>query len=116
MHIEPAFRRIAPASAMPPMQCRARGSRFAMVLRHIGLVLGMLLLAAGGAITLLALYGLHALPPAEDLARAGDDMATFRCGMPAAAAIVALMFALPTAAVGGTLMAWWRPVRRWRDR
>ncbi len=96
MHIEPAFRHIVPASAMPPMQSRARGSRIVTVLRHIGLVLGMLLFAASGAIALLALDGLHALPPAEDLPRACDDMTTFHCGMPAAAAIVALMFALPT--------------------
>lgn len=85
--------------------------RVAVAMRYIGLVVGILLLAAGAVIAVSALCGLYALPPAQDLARAGDDMATFRCGMPAAAAIVALMFSLPVAVFGGALTLWCRPER-----
>lgn len=77
----------------------------------IGFVVGLSLLAAGVAIALLAPYGLSALPTAQDLAPASDDMAAFRCGMPVAAAIVGLMFSVPVAAIGGVLMRWGRPAQ-----
>lgn len=103
MPIESTSHRVVATS---PGHRARRGTRdrrvtMAMAMRYIGLVVGMLLLAAGVAIALLALNG----------ARAGDDMATFRCGMPAAAAIVALMFSVPVAAIGGALTLWCRPAR-----
>ncbi len=87
--------------------------RTATILRCLGLVIGALLLAAGAAIAVLALHGLHTLPPPEI---GPDGQSAFRCGMPVAAAIVALLFALPTAGIGGMLMAWCQPARTQPDR
>lgn len=101
MPIESTSHRVVATSPGHRARRGTRDRRVTMAMRYIGLVVGMLLLAAGVAIALLALNG----------ARAGDDMATFRCGMPAAAAIVALMFSVPVAVFGGALTLWCRPAR-----
>lgn len=116
MPIESGSPRVAPTSTARRAQRGARDRRVAVAMRCIGGVGGLSLLAAGMAIALLALHGLSALPTAQDLAPASDDMAPFRCGMPVAGAIAGLMFALPVAAVGSALALWCRPARMQRRR
>ena len=113
MRIEPASRRVATTAAADAARPRTHGDRIVTALRCLGFVIGALLLAAGAAITLSALHGLHALLSPE----VGPDAQTaFRCGMPIAAAIFGLMITIPVAITGGALIAWCRPTRTQRGR